>query len=158
MTPGKEVRLRAAYIVKCVGLDKNSDGSVKAVHCIYDPASKGGNAPDGRKIKGTIHWVSAAHAVKTEIRLYDTLFSRHNPDDVEEGRDYKEYLNAESLKKITAEVEPSLAKAEAGSRWQFEREGYFFADPVDSKEGRPVFNRIVTLKDAWAKIENKNKR
>ncbi len=156
LSPGKEVRLRAAYIVKCVSVDKNPDGSIKAVHCTYDPASRGGNAPDGRKIKGTIHWVSAKHAVKCEVRLYETLFSVPSPEDVAEGHDYKENLNPDSLKTVQAYVEPSLAEAEKGGRWQFERLGYFYADPKDSKENAPVFNRIVTLKDTWAKVAKKN--
>lgn len=155
LAPGKEVRLRSAYIVKCVSVEKNADGSIKAVHCTYDPESRGGNAPDGRKIKGTIHWVSARHAVKAEIRLYDTLFKVPNPEDVEEGHDYKENLNPASLTRVNAYVEPMLAKAEKGSRWQFERLGYFYVDPKDSKENAPVFNRIVTLKDTWAKLSKK---
>jgi glutaminyl-tRNA synthetase len=156
MTPGQEVRLRAAYIVKCVSVDKDAAGSITAVHCTYDPATRGGDAPDGRKIKGTIHWVSAAHAVPAKVRLYDALFTRREPDRVEEGHDYKEYLNPNSLEVLEkAMLEPSLAKAAPGDRFQFERLGYFFADPKDSRPGAPVFNRTVTLKDTWAKIEPK---
>ena len=126
------------------------------VHCTYDPATRGGDAPDGRKIKGTIHWVSAKHALAAPVRLYDALFTKRNPDDLEEGHDFKENLNPGSLEVIgKAYLEPSLAKAEAGTRFQFERLGYFFVDPKDSKPGAPVFNRTVTLKDTWAKIEQK---
>ena len=126
------------------------------VHCTYDPATRGGDAPDGRKIKGTIHWVSARHALAAPVRLYDALFTKRNPDDLEEGHDFKENLNPGSLEVIgKAYLEPSLAKAEAGTRFQFERLGYFFVDPKDSKPGAPVFNRTVTLKDTWAKIEQK---
>jgi len=156
MTPGTEVRLRAAYIVKCVGVTKDAAGNIAEVHCTYDPATKGGDAPDGRKIKGTIHWVSAKHAVPAKVRLYDALFTRREPDDVEEGHDYKEFINPHSLEVLeNAMLEPSLKNAPAGARYQFERLGYFFADPKDSKPGAPVFNRTVTLKDTWAKIEQK---
>ena len=156
MTPGQEVRLRAAYIIKCESVVKDASGSVTEVHCTYDPATKGGDAPDGRKIKGTIHWVSARHALPAQVRLYDALFTKRNPDDLEEGHDFKENMNPNSLEVIEkAYLEPSLAKAEAGCRFQFERLGYFFADPKDSKPGAPVFNRTVTLKDTWAKIEQK---
>jgi glutaminyl-tRNA synthetase len=156
MTPGQEVRLRAAYIVKCVSLVKDEAGNITEVHCTYDPATRGGDAPDGRKIKGTIHWVSAAHAVPARVRLYDALFLKRDPDDVEEGHDYKEYMNPASLEVIeNAYCEPSLKDAPAGSRFQFERLGYFYADPKDSRPGAPVFNRTVTLKDTWAKIEQK---
>jgi glutaminyl-tRNA synthetase len=156
MTPGTEVRLRAAYIVKCESVAKDAAGNITEVHCTYDPATRGGDAPDGRKIKGTIHWVSARHAVPAKVRLYDALFTKRNPDDVEEGHDYKENMNRNSLEVLErAMLEPSLKAAAAGSRFQFERLGYFFADPKDSKPGAPVFNRTVTLKDTWAKIEQK---
>ncbi len=156
MTPGVEVRLRAAYIVKCESVVKDAAGNVTEVHCSYDPATRGGDAPDGRKIKGTIHWVSARHAVPAKVRLYDALFTKRNPDDLEEGHDFKENMNPGSLEIIErAYLEPSLAKAEPGERFQFERLGYFFVDPKDSKPGAPVFNRTVTLKDTWAKIEQK---
>ncbi len=156
MTPGQEVRLRAAYIIKCESVAKDAAGNVTEVHCTYDPATKGGDAPDGRKIKGTIHWVSAKHALPAQVRLYDALFTKRNPDDLEEGQDFKENMNPNSLEVIEkAYLEPSLAKAEPGSRFQFERLGYFFADPKDSRPGAPVFNRTVTLKDTWAKIEQK---
>ncbi len=156
MTPGQEVRLRSAYIVKCVGVDKDASGNVTAVHCTYDPATRGGDAPDGRKIKGTIHWVSARHAFPAKVRLYDALFTVREPEDVPEGEDYKKNLNPNSLEVVEkALLEPSLKDAAAGTRWQFERLGYFFADPKDSRPGAPVFNRTVTLRDAWAKIEQK---
>jgi glutaminyl-tRNA synthetase len=156
MTPGQEVRLRAAYIVKCESVVKDAAGNVTEVHCSYDPASRGGDAPDGRKIKGTIHWVSAKHALPAQVRLYDALFTKRNPDDLEEGHDFKENMNPNSLEVIEkAYLEPSLAKAGPGTRVQFERLGYFFSDPIDSKPGAPVFNRTVTLKDTWAKIEQK---
>jgi glutaminyl-tRNA synthetase len=156
MTPGTEVRLRSAYIVKCESVVKDAAGNITEVRCTYDTATRGGDAPDGRKIKGTIHWVSARHAVPAKVRLYDALFTKRNPDDVEEGHDYKESINPASLEIINdAFLEPSLAQAVPGSRFQFERLGYFFADPKDSKPGAPVFNRTVTLKDTWAKIEQK---
>ena len=156
MTPGQEVRLRAAYIVKCESVVKDAAGNVTEVRCTYDPATRGGDAPDGRKIKGTIHWVSAKHAVPAKVRLYDALFTARSPEAVPEGHDYKENLNQASLEVLErAMLEPSLAAAAPGSRYQFERLGYFFADPKDSKPGAPVFNRTVTLKDTWAKIEQK---
>jgi len=156
MTPGQEVRLRSAYIVRCGSVVKDAAGNVTEVHCTYDPATRGGDAPDGRKIKGTIHWVSAAHAFPARVRLYDALFTKRDPDDVEEGHDYKENMNPGSLEVIdSAYCEPALKDAAAGTRVQFERLGYFFADPKDSGPGAPVFNRTVTLKDTWAKIAQK---
>jgi len=158
MTPGQEVRLRSAYIVKCGEAVKDADGNITEVHCTYDPATRGGDTPDGRKIKGTIHWVSARHCVAAQVRLYDALFTKRAPEDVEEGCDYKENLNPNSLEVLdNACCEPGLKNIPAGSRVQFERLGYFFADPKDSKPGAPVFNRTVTLKDTWAKIEQKDK-
>jgi glutaminyl-tRNA synthetase len=134
---------------------KNDKGEVIEVHCTYDPASKGGNSPDGRKVKSTIHWVSAAHAVDAEVRIYENLFTKENPSDVELGKDVLDNLNPNSLAIISdAKVEPSLASAAPGTRYQFERLGYFCADP-DSKPGKPVFNRTVALKDAWARVEKK---
>jgi len=154
MTPGQEVRLRAAYIVKCESVTKDAAGNITEVHCSYDPATRGGDTPDGRKIKGTIHWVSAAHALPVKVRLYDALFTVRNPEDVPEGEDYKKNLNPASLEVVEkAYCEPSLKAAAPGARFQFERLGYFFADPKDSKPGAPVFNRTVTLKDTWGKIE-----
>jgi glutaminyl-tRNA synthetase len=155
LTPGREVRLRYGYLVTCTGVVKNEKGEVIEVHCTYDPATRGGNTPDGRKVKATIHWVSAAHAVDAEVRIYDNLFLKENPSDVEEGQDVLDNLNPNSLEIIAdAKVEPSLANAAAGSRFQFERLGYFCADP-DSKPEKPVFNRTIALKDTWAKVEKK---
>ncbi|MEZ0395144.1 MAG: glutamine--tRNA ligase/YqeY domain fusion protein [Anaerolineales bacterium] len=151
--PGNEVRLRYAYLVTCTGVVKDPQtGAVTEVHCTYDPATRGGDAPDGRKVKATIHWVSAEHAVKAEVRLYEQLFTVERPDDVE---DLDRIINPRSLEVLTGcMVEPSLAEANPGDKFQFERLGYFCMDP-DSAPGRPVFNRTVTLKDTWAKIEKK---
>jgi glutaminyl-tRNA synthetase len=155
LSPGREVRLRYGYFITARSVVKNDQGEVVEVHCTYDPATRGGNAPDGRKVKSTIHWVSAAHATAAEVRVYDKMFSKENPDDVKEGQEFTANLNPQSLEVITeAKVEPSLAGATAGSRFQFERLGYFCVDP-DSKPGRPVFNRTVALKDTWAKIEKR---
>ena len=155
LTPGREVRLRYGYFITCTSVVKNEKGEVVEVHCTYDPASKGGNSPDGRKVKATIHWVSAAHAVDAEVRIYENLFLKEDPSDVEEGQDVLDNLNPNSLEIIAdAKVEPSLANAAAGTRYQFERLGYFCVDP-DSKAGKPVFNRTVALKDTWAKVERK---
>ncbi len=154
LSPGVEVRLRYAYLVKCVGVEKDANGEVVAVHCVYDPATKGGNAPDGRKVKSTIHWVSAARAVEAEARLYDRLFTIENVGDIPDGEDYRKYLNPDSLKSTKCLVEPSAAALPAGTRLQFERVGYFCVDK-DSAAGKPVFNRTVQLKDSWAKIEKK---
>jgi glutaminyl-tRNA synthetase len=155
LSPGREVRLRYGYFVTCTSVVKNEKGEVIEVHCTYDPASKGGNSPDGRKVKSTIHWVSAAHAVDAEVRIYENLFSKENPSDAELGKDVLDNLNPNSLEIIAdAKVEPSLATPAPGARYQFERLGYFCADP-DSKPGRPVFNRTVALKDAWARAEKK---
>jgi glutaminyl-tRNA synthetase len=155
LSPGREVRLRYGYFITCTSVVKNDKGEVIEVHCTYDPASKGGNSPDGRKVKATIHWVSAAHAVDAEVRIYENLFLKENPSDVEEGQDVLDNLNPNSLEIIAdAKVEPSLSNATAGTRYQFERLGYFCVDP-DSKPGKPVFNRTVALKDAWARVEKK---
>ncbi|MFH0871979.1 MAG: glutamine--tRNA ligase/YqeY domain fusion protein [bacterium] len=153
LAPGREVRLRYAYFIKCVGMVKDEKtGEVVELHCTYDPATKGGDAPDGRKVKATLHWVSAAHALQTQVRLYDHLFTKPDPDDEEEGRDFKSYLNPKSLETLTScRVEPSLAGATPGARYQFERQGYFCVDP-DSAKGSLVFNRTVSLVDSWAKI------
>jgi glutaminyl-tRNA synthetase len=154
LAPGREVRLRYAYFVTCSGVVKDEQGRVVEVHCTYDPATKGGNAPDGRKVKGTIHWVSAAHAIDAEVRLYDHLFKVKDPDEVKEGGDWKDNLNPESLVTLTgAKLEPSLAAAAPGSRNQLERQGYFCVDVRDSRPGRLVLNRTVSLRDTWAKIE-----
>ena len=155
LSPGREVRLRYGYFITAKSVVKNDKGEVVEVRCTYDPATRGGNAPDGRKVKSTIHWVSAAHAIGAEVRLYETLFTKENPDDVEEGKDFTANLNPSSLEVVSnARLEPSLANATAGSRYQFERLGYFCVDS-DSKSGKPVFNRTVALKDTWAKLEKK---
>ena len=155
LSPGREVRLRYGYLVTCASVVKDANGEVIEVHCTYDPATRGGNTPDGRKVKSTIHWVSAAHAINAEIRIYENLFTKEDPNDVEEGKDWISNLNPNSLEVITeAKLEPSLTKAEAGDGYQFERLGYFSVDP-DSKPGAPVFNRTVALKDTWAKVEKR---
>jgi len=153
LSPGREVRLRGGYFITCTSVVKDGKGEVVEVHCTYDPATRGGNAPDGRKVKATIHWVSASHAAGAEVRLYDNLFTKENPNEIEEGQDFTANLNPHSLQVLTGcKLEPSLANAAAGSRYQFERLGYFCVDP-DSSPGKPVFNRTVALKDTWAKIE-----
>ncbi|MDP3921230.1 MAG: glutamine--tRNA ligase/YqeY domain fusion protein [Candidatus Omnitrophota bacterium] len=159
LAPGREVRFRYAYFIKCESVVKDDNGKVTEIHCTYDPETRGGNnPPDGRKVKGTIHWVSAERAVKTEVRLYDHLFTEREPEKVEEGKDYLSNLNADSLETLAdCYAEPVLKEAEPGSRFQFERLGYFFADPIDSTPGKPVFNRIVTLRDTWANIERAQK-
>ena len=154
LAPGREVRLRWAYFVTCVDVVKDEDGNVVELHCTYDPETKGGNAPDGRRVKGTIHWVSAVHALEAEVRLYDRLFTESNPD-ADKDVEFVEYLNPHSLDVVSARVEPSLAQAMPGDRFQFERTGYFIADSEDHREGKPVFNRIVPLRDSWKKIAGK---
>jgi len=157
LSPGREVRLRYGYFITCQSVVKNDKGEVLEVHCTYDPATRGGNAPDGRKVKSTIHWVSAANAIDAEVRIYETLFSKEDPSKVEEGKDVLDNLNPNSLEVLRhAKVEPSLANAAQGSRYQFERLGYFCVDP-DSKPAKPVFNRTVALKDTWAKVEKRDK-
>ena len=155
--PGQEVRLRGGYFITCTGVVKNDAGEVVEVHCTYDPATRNGNAPDGRKVKSTIHWVSAEHAIDAEVRLYENLFATENPGDVPEGQDFTVNLHPNSLEILTnAKLEPSLAGAMPGDRYQFERLGYFCAD-LDSKPGALVFNRTVPLRDTWAKIEKREK-
>jgi glutaminyl-tRNA synthetase len=155
LSPGREVRLRYGYFITATSVVKNDKGEVVEVHCTYDPATRGGNAPDGRKVKSTIHWVSAAHALDAEVRVYDKLFTKEDPNQVDEGQEFTANLNPQSLEVISdAKVEPSLAGAAVESRYQFERLGYFCVDP-DSKPGRLVFNRTVPLKDTWAKIEKR---
>ena len=157
LAPGREVRLRYAYFITCVDAIKDENGEVVELHCTYDPVTRGGSAPDGRKVRGTLHWVSAAHALKAEVRLYDRLFSKPNPLDVEKGEDFTANLNPNSLEVLTScWVEPSLAGAAPGSIYQFERQGYFCVDP-DSTDRRLVFNRTVSLRDTWAKIERAQK-
>ena len=155
LSPGKEVRLRNAYFVTAQSVEKDAAGNIVEVHCTYDPASRGGNSPDGRKVKSTMHWVSAAHAISAEIRLYDKLFTKADPYDLEEGQDVLDNLNPNSLEVLSgAKLEPSLANAKLEDRFQFERVGYFCLDP-DSAPGKLVFNRTLALKDTWAKIERK---
>jgi len=159
LSPGGEIRLKSAYIIKCEEVVKDENGAIIELHCSYDPDSRSGGATSGRKIKGTSHWVSAQHAIKAKVRLYDHLFTSENPDDCEEeGADYKSQLNPDSLRVLDdCRVEPSLAAAEPGSRFQFLRQGYFCADAIDSQEGHLVFNRIVSLRDTWAKIQKENR-
>jgi glutaminyl-tRNA synthetase len=158
LTVGREVRLRYGYLITCQSVVKDADGNVIELHCSYDPATRGGNTPDGRKVKSTIHWVSAAHAVDAEVRVYDNLFTKEDPNDVEEGQDFTANLNPGSLETLKAcKVEPSLADVVAGTRYQFERMGYFCAD-LASTPGKPVFNRTIGLRDTWAKIEQKAKK
>ena len=155
LSPGREVRLRYGYFITAQSVVKNDRGEVVEVHCTYDPATRGGNAPDGRKVKSTIHWVSAAHAIDAEVRIYDRLFTKEDPNQVEEGQEFTANLSPTSLEVIPqAKLEPSLANAPVESRYQFERLGYFCVDP-DSKPGHLVFNRTVALKDTWAKVEKK---
>jgi glutaminyl-tRNA synthetase len=155
LAPGREVRLRNAYLVTCTGVVKDAGGAIVELRCTYDPATRGGDAPDGRKVKATLHWVSAAHAVDAEVRLYDRLFTIETPAQTPDDRDWREFVNPASLQVLTGcKVEPSLAAAPAGARYQFERIGYFCADG-DTSSGRPVFNRTVGLKDTWGKIERK---
>jgi glutaminyl-tRNA synthetase len=156
LAPNQEVRLRYAYFVRCTNVMKDSAGNVTEVHCTYDPATRGGDSPDGRKVKGTIHWVSAGQAIDAQIRLYDHLFNKPFPDEVPEGQDWKVNLNPKSLEIIEhAKLEPSLRDAAIGAKYQFERIGYFCVDK-DSAPGRPVFNRAVSLKDTWAKEQKKS--
>ncbi|WP_302273922.1 glutamine--tRNA ligase/YqeY domain fusion protein [Alistipes ihumii] len=154
LSPGGEVRLRYAYLIRCDEVIRDAEGRVTELRCTYDPESAGGKSSDGRRVKGVIHWVSAAHAVRAEVRLFDRLFTRASLDDLEEGKTFLDYLNPESLRKVTGYLEPSLAEASVGDKFQFERTGYFCMDR-DSAPGRPVFNRTVTLKDSWAKIADK---
>lgn len=157
LSPGKEVRLRYAYFVKCTGVVKdNNTGEILEIHCTYDPATRGGDSPDGRKVKATIHWVYAGSAGEAEVRLYDSLFTKRDPEDVPENGSYLDNLNPGSVEILKGcKIEPSLLKAGSGDRYQFERLGYFYRDPVDANEGKLTFNRVVTLKDAWAKEERK---
>jgi glutaminyl-tRNA synthetase len=150
LSPGGEVRLRYGYLIRCDEVIKNASGEIVELRCSYDPESAGGGSSDGRRVKGVIHWVSASHAVEAEARLYSTLFSKENPDDCGENETFLNYLNPESLVISRVYMEPSLAEAVAGDKFQFERIGYFCKD-VDSTGDKPVFNRTVSLKDSWAK-------
>jgi len=160
LAPGREVRLRYAYFITCVEVVKDEQtGEIIELHCTYDPKTKGGDSPDGRKVKATLHWVSAAHSIEAEVHLYDYLFNVANPSDKKEAEDFKDCLNTNSLETLTScRVEPSLKKARPGSRCQFERLGYFCVDSVDSSESKLVFNRTVTLRDTWAKIQKAQKK
>jgi glutaminyl-tRNA synthetase len=156
LSPGREVRLRCAYFITCTEVVKNDAGDIIELRCTYDPATRGGDSPDGRKVKATMHWVSAAHAITAEVRLYDRLFSVEDPEREEAGKTFLDHLNPGSLEVLTGcRIEPSLAAARPGERFQFERLGYFAVDP-DSRSGAPVFNRIVSLRDTWAKIAQKS--
>lgn len=156
LSQGREVRLRYAYFITCHDIIKDENGKIIEIHCSYDPETKGGNAPDGRKVKATMHWVSAQHAKQVEVRVLNNLFSEENPNKKEEGKTFTDYMNPNSLEVISnCFVEPELAKAKAGVNYQFERIGYFILDSRYSSPERPVFNRTVTLKDAWAKIKKK---
>jgi glutaminyl-tRNA synthetase len=154
LSPGQEVRLRYGYFITCVGVDRDKNsGEILAVRCTYDPETKGGQAPDRRKVKGTIHWVSAPHSIEAEVRLYEHLFMVEKPEEIE---DYRTVLNPNSLIIVhSARLEPYLEKAVAGKYYQFERIGYFCVDSIDSKIGAPVFNRTVSLRDSWSKIRNR---
>ena len=153
LAPGREVRLKAAYIIRCESVVKDpKTGEIAEIHCTYDPQTKSGMPESNRKVKGTLHWVSEKQAVTAEIRLYDRLFTKENPDDIEEGKTYKDYLNPDSLKVITAMIEPSVKNARISDRYQFERTGYFCVDK-DSTPQNLVFNRVVPLKDSWSKVD-----
>jgi glutaminyl-tRNA synthetase len=157
LSPGKEIRLKHAYYVQCTGVHKNAAGEVEEILCVYDPASRGGTSADGRKVKGTSHWVSAQHAVDAEVRLYENLFTREDPQDVPEGKNWEDFLNPNSMKVLSGcKVEPDLGNAKPGETWQFLRQGYFCADAKPGGGGKPVFHRTVTLKDTWAKLQNKS--
>jgi glutaminyl-tRNA synthetase len=158
LAPGREVRLRYGYFITCKEVVKDAAGNVVELRCTYDPATRGGNAPDGRKVKSTIHWVSAAHAIEAEVRLYDNLFTKENPGEVDDGQDFTANLNPNSLEVLTGcKVEPSLHEAAVGARYQFERLGYFSVD-TDSAAEKPVFNRTIGLRDTWSKIEQRAKK
>ncbi|MDQ3809512.1 MAG: glutamine--tRNA ligase/YqeY domain fusion protein [Chloroflexota bacterium] len=156
LAPGREVRLRYGYFITCSDVIKDASGEVVELRCTYDPATRGGDGPDGRKVQGTIHWVSARHALDCELRLYDRLFSTPDPDAVPEGSDFLDALNSQSLVVVAgAKIEPSVARDPTGTRYQFERTGYFVSDPIDSRKGSLVFNRTVMLRDSWAKVKDK---
>jgi len=156
LAPGREVRLRWGYVVRCEEVVKNAAGEVVELRCTHDPTSRGGSPADGRRVQGTIHWVSSAHAVDAEVRLYDHLFANPDPNAVPAGVDWITTVNPASLAVVRAKLEPALAAAAPGERVQFERVGYFCADLVDHAPGRPVFNRTATLRDSWAKLQKMN--
>ncbi len=157
LSPGREVRLRYAYFIKCVDVVKDSNGNIVELHCIYDPLTKGGDAPDGRKVKATLHWVSAKDSLSATVRLYERLFSKENPLDLSEGENFTDVINPKSMTILkNCKLEPSLSNAKEGVPYQFERMGYFCLDKDSNEEGM-VFNRTVTLKDVWAKIQKATK-
>ncbi len=159
LAPGREVRLRYGYFVTCIGATTDSAGRVTEIHCTYDPATRGGNSADGRKVKGTIHWVSAEHAIEAEVRVYDHLWRVPDPGNVPEDGDWHDNLNPTSLVTLTGcKLEPSVASATAGDRFQFERQGYFCVDSKDSRPGLLVSNRTVGLRDSWAKTQQQAKK
>jgi glutaminyl-tRNA synthetase len=154
LAPGREVRLRYAYFITCVNAVKDKNGEIAELHCTYDPATRGGDAPDGRKVKSTMHWVSAPHAVEAVVRVYETLFAKANPDEVEGDGDFTANLNPNSREVLEGcKLEPGLANASAGERFQFERLGYFCVDSSSNENGAPVFNRTVSLRDEWARLQ-----
>jgi len=155
LSPGAEVRLRYGCIIRCTNVIKNDAGEITELRATWDPDSKGGDAKDGRKVKGTIHWVSAAHAVDAEVRLYDRLFTAENPLDEKHEKPFTDFINPASLEVVKAKLEPSLRNVSAGTRFQFERVGYFCVDTADSRPGNPVFNRTISLKDSWSKTVKK---
>jgi len=158
LAPGREVRLRYAYFIKCEKVIKDENDEIIELHCTYDPTTKGGSAPDGRKVKATLHWVSAIHSINAEVRLYDKLFYKEFPEETEEGNDFKSNINPKSLEVLTnCKLEPSLKSAKSGEKFQFERLGYFCVDSKDSKPEHPVFNRTVSLRDDWARMQKKKK-
>jgi glutaminyl-tRNA synthetase len=154
--PGREVRFRYAYFITCNDFVKDENGNITELHCTYDPESRGGNSPDGRKVKGTIHWLSARHAIDAEVRIYEHLFDKENPMKAEEGKDFLDNLNPDSLSILNSKVEPSVKELEVGKAFQFERKGYFCLDK-DTAPDKLVINRTATLKDTWAKIQKKDK-
>lgn len=153
LAPGREVRLRYAYFVTCTGVLKDAAGAITEIHCTYDPETRGGNAPDGRKVKSTLHWVSARHARDAEVRLYEKLFTMEDPEENTDGKDFRSNLNPASLEVLTGcKIEAGLSAAKPFERFQFERMGYFCADP-DGSPDRPIFNRTATLRDEWARVQ-----
>jgi len=158
LAPGREVRLRYAYFIRCTDVVKNEGGEVVELHCTYDPATRGGDAPEGRKVKSTLHWVSAAHALPAEVRLYDNLFAKEDPDQAPDGQDFRANINPNSLAVLDCcRVEPAVQKSKPLDRYQFERVGYFCVDP-DSSAKKLIFNRTVSLRDRWAKIREKQQQ
>ena len=156
LAPGREVRLRYAYYIKCHKVLKDENGEITEIHCTYDPKTKGGYSPDGRKVRATLHWVSTDHALKAEARLYDRLFLRENPMDTE--KEFTDYINQNSLTKLTCYVEPSLESAELDTHYQFERLGFFYIDSKDSSKQKMIFNRTMTLRDTWARMKKTSKK